>query len=416
MTTRVLPNSIVDSKVDVGAQLMAFIATLRPGDVLQNPKPGAVFLSDRTIEGEDANGVALNGVRYEWDGATIQQRTLRPYGQTRSDGIIVNGTHLLVPPGSPLIPTTVNWGWVTGPGIKEGTHLVLDYGRRGATLSQPAVDGEGLPLVFTSQDDRSRAGLRDRGKDNQHHNVTVIGPEANPKYTQYLEAQHGFDLLGATNPQLCNVWAKNMHGDCLYPGADGARLTTFLDAQGGGCDYVARSAVSPVNCADCTIDGYKFDHVGRTMINIEPPNSGCKIDRLRITHPTFGVNGHGFTVMSSGGDTHAHVGAVTLSDGLFTSDDAPMWLIDGDAKHLRGPYFILRNRSTYVNGFGTNYPTSSLVCIDHARPGSKVIDNKGFKLQPGRSPGMAFLRARRPEDVQAHGNDHEGGIEVGPWV
>lgn len=407
MTTRVLPNSIVDSKVDVGDQLAAFIATLLPGDVLQNPKPDAVFLSDRTIE------TVGNSVRYEWEGATIQQRTLRPYGQTRTDGSIVNGVHLLIPTGAPLIPITCNFGWVTGPGIKEGTHIQLDYNRRGGLLSQPAVDGTGLPLVFTSQDDRTRAGFRDAGRDNQHHNVTTIGPEQNPKFTQYLEAQHGFDFAGATNPQLVNVDARHMHGDGFYPGANGGgKLTTFLNASLGTVDHCARSGFSAVNCQDCTVDRYIFDHVGRTVINIEPPNAGCILDRLKVTRSIIGA--HQLTLLSSGGNVGAHVGAVELSDSWLVNDDMSLWLVVGDGNHPRGPYTIARNRTTAPHAFGASYPTSALICIDHARSGSKVVDNKGIKLQSGRE--MAVVRAQRSGTVEVRGNDHDGGIETGPWI
>lgn len=412
MTTRVLPNSIVDSQVDVGDQLMAFLATLTPGDVMQNPKADATFLCDRTIEALQGDA-PINGIRYEWEGATIQQRTLRPYGQTRSDVTIVNGVHLLIPTGAPLIPVTCNWGWVSGPGIPAGTHIVLDYNRRGGTLSNNCVDGGGLPVTFTSQQDRSRAGLRITGKDVQLHNVTTIGPEQNPTFTPLLEAQHGVDMQGATNPQLVNVDAKHMHGDGFYPGANGGgRLTTFLNASQGTVDHCARSGTSLVNCQDVLIDQYIFDHVGRTVINFEPPNSGCIMDRVKVARSIIGQ--HQLTLLSSGGNAQAHVGAIELSDNWMVNDDMALWLIVGDARHQRGPYSILRNRSTYAHGFGASYPTSALICIDHAVSGSKVVDNKGFKLQPGR--GMALVRSRNSGTVEVHGNDHDGGLETGPWI
>lgn len=409
MTTRVLPEEFKPGALpDVWASLTMFLATLKTGDVVENPYPDVTWPCDRRIE------IPHNGVRFEWNGATIRQRTLRPFGQSRVDVSIVGGTHLLIAAGSPLIPASCNWGWVTGPGIPEGTHIVLDYNRRGGTLSNHCIDATGLPVVFTSQDDRSRSGFRVTGKDVQLHNVTTNGPELNPTFTQYLEAQHGVDSAGSTNLQLVKVGARHMHGDGIYPGAAGTRITTYLNAVGGTIDRCARSGISPVNCDHCTIDQYVIDHVTRTPVNIEPPNAGCYIDNLKVSRTIFGT--HQLTLLSSGGHVGAHVGTVELSDCWLVNDDMNLRLVKGDNVHLRGPYLILRNRSTYKNGFGASFPTAALICIDHARPGSKVIDNKGFKLQPGRSPEMALVRARNAGVVEVHGNDHEGGIEVGPWV
>lgn len=412
MATLVLPDQFKPGALpDVWQALTAELAKAKPGDVVLNPYPDVVWPCDRTIEFKNGDKL-LNGVRCEWEGATIQQRTERPFGQTRSDVSIVNGRHFFIPAGSPLIPTSCDYGWIDGPGIDPGTHIKLDRNRRGGTLEQDCVDGTGLPVVFTSQQDRSRAAFRDSGKDNQNHNVTTIGPNADPDFEPTLEAQHGFDFAGATNPLLVGVKAYRMQGDGFYPGALGSRITTYLSAVGGVIDNCARSAFSPVNCAHTLVDQYVFDHIGRTIINIEPPNSGCITDDLKVTRSIIGK--HQLYLLSSGGNAGATVGRVELSDCWMVNDDGPLRLVKGSAGHKRGPYFVLRNRSTYGVGFGASFPTSALIAIDNANSGSEVIDNKGFKLQAGR--GMAFCRFRNSGTVEVRGNDHDGGIEVGPWI
>lgn len=406
MTTRVLPEQFAPGVLaDVWMELTAQLLKAKPGDIVQNPYTDVDWPCDRMIDIPD-------GVECQWEGATVQHRTLRPYGQTRNDVTIVNHRHFFIPTGAPLIPTSVDFGWIEGPGIDPGTHVKLDRNRRGGTLEQDCIDGTGLPVVFTSQSDRTRGHFNMAGKDSQIHNAICRGPEEDPDYEWSLEAQHGTNFAGATNPVMRGIEVYDVHGDGFYPGASlGGRITTLLDAQGGRVERCARSAFSPVNAWDFTIDQYVFDDIGRTVFNIEPPNAGCKTSG-KLTRSIIGK--HQLYLLSSGGNIGATVGPIELSDCWMLNDDAPLRLVKGDGQHQRGPYLVLRNRSTYPQGFGATFPTPALIAIDHAKTGSKVIDNKGFKLQPGR--GMALVRSQRSGTVEVHGNDHDGGIEVGPWV
>lgn len=403
MTTLVLPPSVDPTgKLDVWEPLSAFLATAKPGDTIQNPHADATFLCDRTLELDQTN------LRFMWEGATFKQRAVRPFGATRIDGVIAaDGVH--VSTKTPL-PFSTNWGYVSGPGIPGNTEIVLDKDRLGGTLNHKSVPGTGLPLTFTSKQDRGRCGFDITGTDLAIHDASWEGPNPTGVYDQVLEAQHGCNFAGATNILLDNVNARHMFGDGMYLTSLNGKRTTHVQASDGVLDTNGRSGISPMDFADVAISRYRIDHVSRTIDDFEPSSPTYHADRFSLTDSYIGT--HRLTLLSSGGNPGAHIGAVTLARNTIASAPLILWLIVGNG---RGPFTIDSNHSTWTAPFGGSYPTAAMICAANLA-GLTVRNNTNIILQPGRWPPMAFVRYKNCGIVTVHGNQVVGGLEVGPWI
>lgn len=405
MATRTFPPDIdVVGGQEMWPQLDAWVKTARPGDVMEAP-------DDARLRCDKPLLFPHLDVVWHWNGALFLQSSIRPYGAQRNDCVISNGNQVCT--ATPL-PVSVNYGYVDGPGIIRGTHCQFLPGSRTVMkLDRPAVNGSGLPVTFTSKDDRSRCGFRITGRDFEHHDFGWRGPVADPVFTPFtLEAQHGVDLAGAQDGLIKGADVRNMFGDVHYLGADGARLTTGVDFEDGQGINCARSGIVPVKCADIAVRRYTFDQVGRTPVDIEPPAGGT-LDNFACTDSVFGT--HGLTLLSSGGHVDAHVGRVEFSRNRTTRRQMILWLVVGKANNFRGPYVIVDNENTAAKPHGGTYPTSALICIEKSR-GATVTGNRGIVLQE-RSPQMAVVRSRNNSGpIVVHGNEQIGGIEVGPWI
>lgn len=405
MTTHVIPPAITESTADVRASLTAFMGRAQPGDTVQNPKPGWSPWCDKELVFDKQD------VRYLFEGVKFRQRTLRPYAQNATRVCTVVNRKLRFTVGAPL-PLSCNYGYVNGNGIENGTHIVLDADRMGGTIDRDTETLTGIMVTFTSKSDRNRPGFRYVGKDCYFEEATWIGAVPQPRYQSVLEAQHGVDCLGADGGRFQNVSSMHMQGDGLYLGARGPLINKSIEYVGGTWDWNARSGVVPINSADCYVEGVTIDHVGRTVLNVEPPDESCSMDRFAMRKCIIGS--HVLTLWSSGGKVGAHVGAIDFTDNCLTKAPMILWLVVGDAAHLRGPFMVARNHTSSPIAYGATYPTRALVAIAHTR-GATVVDNTGIILQSGR--GMAVVREHlNAGPVVVHGNEQIGGIEQGPWI
>lgn len=403
MATRTIPAGVDATGVtDVSDALNYVLGISKPGDIIQAPQ-NAIYLCDKPLQ------VSETDLKIFWNGTHIKQKNARPFGAERFDITITGGIHLKT---TKQLPGSCNWGYVSGTGIKNGTEIVLDADHYGATLSQPCTNGSNLHVVFTSKQDRGRCGFNITGKDIEMHDVVIDGPNANHQYISNLEGQHGYNFQAANGIDLFNVSANHMYGDGMYFGTSGSVITKFVNVDGGILDYNGRSGLSPMNCADVSLKNMVVDHVGRTSIDIEPANATFSLDRFSLTDSYLGT--HQLTLLSSGGHQDAHVGAVEFSRNTVANAPMSMWLVVGNTTHKRGPFSIIGNTCTYKTGFGTSYPTASLIGVRNC-VGATIQDNIGIVLQQ-RFPQMAFVRYDHSGPVIVSGNQIVGGIEIGPWI
>lgn len=407
MTTLLIPETVdATGHVDVWAQLTAFLALAKPGDIIQNPHPNAIYACDFAL------AIDRVGVKYFWEGAAFHQRTTRPYGGPPRTGCTITntdaGTHLACPT---RIPSVCNWGYVSGGPIPANTEIVIEKDGMGGILNHHAPDATGVTIQFTSKADRGRSGFNITGTDLEVHDATWVGPNLQSLYEPELEAQHGVNCASATGVLLENVNAHHMWGDGIYlTRLLGGTPTTHLTAVGGTLDSNGRSGIVPINCTDIAISGYSIDHVNRTTVDIEPPDATCVLDRFSLTRSCLGR--HQLFMVSSAGNADAYVGAVDISHNVTMKNAPDMYLVGGDQAHLRGPYTVNGNASDGAS-FGT--PSGALIQIQNA-VSAVVQDNRGIVLQTGRSPEMAVVRSRASGPVVVSGNVQTGGIEAGPVV
>lgn len=386
-------------KTNVGAQLLAFSATAKPGDVVHAP-PNATYWSDLTFP-------VVQGVSYDFDGATIVQHAAYPFGALLAGCTITNdatyGTVLHMPR---TVPPSVNWGYVTGNGIKPGTEIVLSPDHRSGILSNTLPDATGLTVQFASKSDRGRAAFSCSGKDWTLANVNVQGVNTSGAYVPVLEAQHCINFDNAQGGEVTGVTGRDFYGDALYFGSSGHPPTTHVSVSKSQFDVIGRSMFTTDNCTDITIATTTFDHAARSGWNIEPNLPTDVIQRVTLDKSILGA--HRLTAMTSGGHKFATVTDLAFTHSWTTS--MSMWLIGGGPKHQRGPYSIVGNHCFMKSGFGATYPAAALICFANA-VGGVVQDNSGIVLQPGRFPPMALVRSTASGPIVVSGNSVTGGAE-----
>lgn len=217
--------------------------------------------------------------------------------------------------------------------------------------------GHGATILATTEGDRTRSQWRLVGGSGiVFRNLVVRG--ANPNggveenaYVADLEAQHGFEILGATGVELDRVTVTDVYGDFVYMGLDrngdwASRIwvhdSTF--ARNG------RQGIAVTAGRDIVIERNTLSDTRRATFDLEPNSSKGGVERTFILDNEIG-SGRLLFIASHG---NGPVDDVTVSGNRLTGHaltidvKAPpsarrhrFWVLDNSSSKGNGPTPIL---------------------------------------------------------------------------
>ncbi len=179
---------------------------------------------------------------------------------------------------------------------------------------------------------RNRAHFRVSGPGVVLNDIHTVGANpAGPKFVAALEAQHGFDLVGAIGAELNGCTARDVYGDGLYVGESAVIgktgrgiVSTVVKVRDFEAYRCGRMGIAACSAADVDIEGFKIDGVGRSAIDIEPPHGARKP----------GDNPIGFRsvqrVRFAGGDVRNYANNLVAAGGIGHVTDLTFEDIDCD--------------------------------------------------------------------------------------
>ena len=152
-------------------------------------------------------------------------------------------------------------------------------GRRDLT-----VEGNGATLFATTDGDRNRSHVRfDGGTDLLVRRLIVVGANpvagvTTPAYRVDREAQHGFELLGASRVELDGVVVTDVYGDTVYVGrgSDGS-LSSQVWVHESRLARTGRQGISVTAGRDVVIERNEITQTRRSTVDLEPntPSGGA---------------------------------------------------------------------------------------------------------------------------------------------
>ena len=207
-----------------------------------------------------------------------------------------------------LISSTANGGLVNLLAGKcydvEGT-LLID-GRSNLT-----IDGHGATLRSFTRGTRERMFIKIHAASGiVLKNLTLWGPNEAGVYDSSVEAQHGVGVLGGTDIIIDGVHVKQVYGDgvTLRKAGDGSQAPAdHVIIRNSTFDTIGRQGISPVFATNILISGNSFDHVARTVIDMEPDTASYVIQNVTIENNHVGFHGHFFVGSGGAGCNVSHI-------------------------------------------------------------------------------------------------------------
>jgi parallel beta helix pectate lyase-like protein len=218
-----------------------------------------------------------------------------------------------------------------GPLELTGLHNVTIDGH-GATLFAQ-TDGSGIAPTAP----RYRAAwprLREhitilRGVGLTIRNLTIRGANSNGGYHAALEGQAGIAVYRSHGVVIDNVHVTDTYGDGVYV----AGMSTDIAVRQSQFDTIGRQGVGVVNASAVVIERNQFDHVARSVVDLEPASPRWTVQNVHARNNT--VHDFGNFLLAAGG-AGARVGDIWLEhnrvdggNGLAVFAGTPAWTRTG---------------------------------------------------------------------------------------
>lgn len=274
-------------------------------------------------------------------------------------------------------------------------HVWIDMNKATLLAKGPSPDN--------SKADRTRAHWRITGGTGvKVFNGFVVGPNvagglSDRAYQSELEAQHGFDIVGAIDPEVYGMDVRNVFGDFVYLGMNdhrdvcqGANVHDNLFTNNG------RQGVSITGAIGTRLEWNHILEVRRTMVDIEPTSLAGVVEDTLINHNIFGR--HRLNLVGCTG--LALVQDMIISHNHCVGDTMQM-VFRGSAR----PGVRRKELQIYANGGKVPYgnPEGVLIQVDDWT--NVRIHNNKNPLQHGRVPTMQGVRFRGCSDAEETEND-----------
>jgi hypothetical protein len=281
------------------------------------------------------------------------------------------------------------------------------------------VEGNGATVFATTEGERERSqwtilgGSRIAFRDLIVKGAHPAGGVGDGAYQVELEAQHGFNILGATDVELDRVTVTDVYGDFVYMGAfgEGARKRASENVWVHDSTFArnGRQGVAITAATNVVVERNQIDDVRRATFDFEPnsPRFGAK--NVHILDNTVGpgrllfVASHGNgpvdDVVISGNQLPGH--PLTMSVRSAGDRRANWWVTDNVARRAdRTPMSFQRVDGVVVRG------NTSPVTREGAS-GVGLVDVCGYDVS-----GNNFAPAL--QEVSVRGEPCEGAVNPEP--
>lgn len=248
------------------------------------------------------------------------------------------------------------------------------------------LDGRGATFKATSVGNRTRQEVAIAGgSDLTIRNLTVRGPNrsagATPSaYHRSLEAQHAFQIGGATNVLLDHVQAFDVYGDFVYIGPANGRASRNVTIRRSIFQRSGRQGISVTDAENVTIQGNTISDSPQSIFDLEPNTASEVVRAIRIIGNTTGA-AHNFWFANKG--ARADVGDIQITGNRMTAATGGLIFVYASGGAYRGPFLIENNRLLAGNSTHDEKSTGALF-FAHARDvtirGNSVIFPQGAAM------------------------------------
>jgi hypothetical protein len=209
------------------------------------------------------------------------------------------------------------------------------------------LDGNGATLKAVSRGMRNRSELHVMGGSGiTVRNLIVRG--ANPHagatadaYVADLEAQHGFQVNGATGVLLDHVQAYDTYGDFVYIGPGKREPSRNVTVANSTFDRSGRQGISVTWATNVLIEANTIDDVARSVFDLEANTRKAQIRDVRIVGNVTGA-GTNFWLANKG--FAADIGNVQITGNRMVAGTGGLIFVYAKRGAFRGPYVVDGNR------------------------------------------------------------------------
>ncbi len=167
-------------------------------------------------------------------------------------------------------------------------------------------------------------------------NLTIDGPNTGAKFEPKLEGQAAVFVARSEFVMLDNIAVREVWGDGVYV-AGGSQGVVVVNSD---FDRIGRQGVAVVEGTDVQITANRFDHVARSVIDLEPTRN-AEVANVVIRDNVIGRYAN-FLLAAAGGGPN--VTDVTLADNTIEGGRG-LSVFAGVARHPRRGLTIVGNRS-----------------------------------------------------------------------
>ena len=156
-----------------------------------------------------------------------------------------------------------------------------------------------------------------------------------------LEAQHGFQVSGATDVLLDHVQAFDLYGDFVYVGPANKQPSRNVTIRNSTFARSGRQGISVTDAVGVTVQDNTISGVARSMFDIEPNVVSAQVRGIKIVGNTTGAAVN-FWLADKGAP--ASIGDIEISDNRMVSATGGLIFVFARALPYRGPFVIAHNR------------------------------------------------------------------------
>jgi hypothetical protein len=239
------------------------------------------------------------------------------------------------------------------------------------------LDGNGALLKVVTTGDRSRQTLvLSGGGDLTVRNLTVRGanPEAGATRSAYhpeLEAQHAFQISGASSVLLDHVQASDVYGDFVYVGpSPDKRPSRDVTIANSRFERSGRQGISITDGQGVTIESNAIGEVARSLFDVEPNATWQSTRSIRIVGNVTGASVN-FWFADKG--AAADVGDIQIIGNRMTAATGGLMWVFARSGAYRGP-FVVENNQLIANDAVNDEGSTGAFFFAHA-DGITIRDN-----------------------------------------
>lgn len=227
-------------------------------------------------------------------------------------------------------------------------------------------------------------------------------------YNSKLEAQHGFDIEGATDIEIKDCHIHNVYGDFVYVGiwnagtmawANGVKITNNNLHDNG------RQGIAMVGASNVLIEGNTIKNTRRSTFDIEPDNEGSGASNIAIRNNTVG---EGRLLFLASGGQQGSINNVEVSGNYLVGRPLSIGVytrIQGSRKN-----WVITNNKSEGYAFGSPIALMTFEGVDNVEVTGNIHE---FQVgQPTDAVKLIAVRGYKVEGNTFKGNRNDLVLEA----